>query len=541
MQGSSIDLRQYLFILRRYWIPATAVFLLVLAAGVAYCLFWPKEYSATTKIVIQPQKVPSQLVKATITSRIEERLQIITQQVLSSSRLKEIIDRFDLYPEAKEKLTPSEITDEMRKKVQIQITNRNYFAITFQYWDRDKVADVANALAAFYVDSNLRIREQDAVGTARFLDREKERLKQELEEKEAELTIFKQKHLHELPEAQNKNLFELQSLQTRFAETSRFQNTERQQIQNSEGLISYNTIRLQSLELAKAQARARSVATTGGDAVGETEPEAIKKEIERLKVFYKGTHPDIQRLQRHLEKAEEQKEAQKKAKENKEDDAGLEVAQIELEMGNLREQIRRAAERIVENKKRIEEYEKQKQEIRLLMKEVQARIDNGPAVAEALENLSRGFNVLKSSYEKTQSKWHDANMAANLERTQRGEQFEVVEPAQRPEQAYKPDVKKALPISFVGALALAVGIAFGFHFIDTSFTSVAMVERMTEFPVLVVVPPLLSRSEVALRRTRNFILLAIYGAIFFALLAMIYLLISGRDEAIKNLIMGFIK
>ena len=85
-----------------------------------------------------------------------------------------------------------------------------------------------------------------------------------------------------------------------------------------------------------------------------------------------------------------------------------------------------------------------------------------------------------------------------------------------------------------------MGIAFGFHFIDTSFTSVAEVERVTEFPVLVVMPSLLSRGEVALKRTRSLILIMVYGAIFFALLAMVYLLLTGKDALIKSTIQGLV-
>ncbi len=529
-----------MFILRRYWVLAMAVFLLVLAAGVAYCIFWPKEYSATAKVVVQPQKVPDQLVKATITSRIEERLQIITQQVLSSSRLKELIDRFDLYPEENKTKAPTDVTDGMRQKIVIKITNRNYFAITFNYPDRDKVADVANALASFYVDSNLKIREQDAVGTARFLEREKDRLRQNLEEKEAELTQFKQKHLHELPEAQDKNLVELQNLQYEIARITRSQEVERNQINYNEYAMTTSSNNLQHLEIEKAYARKQVGGGGGGDAVGETDPNAIKKEIERLRVFYKPNHPDILRLQRHLAKAEKQKKEKLKQAEEQQGEVGMKDATLELEIGNLREQIRRHAERIAEGRKRVQQYEEDKKAVKQVMLEVQARIDAGPAVSEALENLSRGYRVLKNSYEKTQSKWLDANMAANLERTQRGEQFEVVEPAQKPDKPSRPDVNKALPISFAGALALAVGIAFGFHFIDTSFTSVANVERMTEFPVLVVMPPLLSRGEVALKRTRNTILIVIYGLIFLGLLGTIYLLINDHDVLIKNTIKSLI-
>jgi succinoglycan biosynthesis transport protein ExoP len=90
---------------------SAAVFLLVVAVGIVYCIFWPKVFSATATVVVQPQKVPGSIVAPTITSRIEDRLQIITQQVLSRSRLAELIDRFDLYKDERVKQAPDEVAE----------------------------------------------------------------------------------------------------------------------------------------------------------------------------------------------------------------------------------------------------------------------------------------------------------------------------------------------------------------------------------------------------------------------------------------------
>ena len=202
-QTSTIDIRKHLFILRRRWVLSATVFILVLGMGIGYCLFWPRVYQATALVVVQPQKVPGDLVQATVTTKIEERLQIITQQVLSRTRLTEIMDRFKLYPGLRGKMAPDDLAERMRKDISIQITRKNYFTITFNYTDPKATAAVTNALASFYVDSNLRLREEDAVGTARFLARELARMKEELRVWEEKITAFKEKHLHELPESQD--------------------------------------------------------------------------------------------------------------------------------------------------------------------------------------------------------------------------------------------------------------------------------------------------------------------------------------------------
>jgi succinoglycan biosynthesis transport protein ExoP len=520
---------------------SAAVFLLVVAVGIVYCIFWPKVFSATATVVVQPQKVPGSIVAPTITSRIEDRLQIITQQVLSRSRLAELIDRFDLYKDERVKQAPDEVAEKMRGNITIKITRKNYFTISYIYRSAKDVAQVTNALASFYVDSNLRIREQDAVGTSLFLKRELERMRENLEEWEAKLTKFRQDHPNELPEAQAKNLMMINTYRTEFNNLRNRISGERGSISWEESRIAGLTAQIKRLELDRRWRHARRVAPSGGTTDSESEPDAIRQEIERLKVFYKDTHPDLQRMKRHLAKAElnkklkaerERKEAEEKARtQGMESEAEVDVPgedeDIELQLGELRELRRRAAVRVKEAKERILAYQAEQQKMKELIAEYQGYIDNGPVIAERLEILMRGYEVLHKEFNQTHAKWLEADMAANLERTQRGEQFEVVDPAQVPDRPFRPDVKKALPMAIAVALALAVALSFGLNFIDTSFSSVSAVERFTEFPVLVVVPPLVTKAEVAKKRARLALLGLIYGVIFLILLGFIYMLMTG--------------
>ncbi len=544
-QTGTIDIRKYLFILRRRWVLSASAFVLVLTMGIAYCLFWPRTYQATALIVVQPQKVPRGIVKATVTTKIEERLQIITQQVLSRTRLTEIMDRFDLYPKLRGKVAPDELAERMRKDISIQITRKNYFTITFNYTDPKATAAVTNALASFYVDSNLRLREEDAVGTARFLSREIERLRNELRAREDKITRFKEKHLHELPDAQEKNVNILGQLQDKDTMLRQMIQAERTRINVQEQELGVLAFREQQIARDRAMLRKQGASMTTNAGQGqETTPETIKKEIERLRILYTDRHPDIIRLKRQLVKVEarqrmemEKRRAEAKAKGLKFDEK---VTKQDLELASIRQSKDRVAKRIQEGEARVRELEAERKKLKQMIELTQQRIENAPAVAEKLNELTRDYEILKSAYEKTHAKWLEANMAANLERTQRGEQFEVVDPAQVPDSPYRPNVKRALPMSLAAALLLAVGLAFGLDFIDTSFTSVEQAESMTELPVLVVIPPLLTHRELA-RKRRNLALLGvIFGGAFLFLLGMVGLLITGRAEAIRALLARYL-
>ncbi|KMY66533.1 hypothetical protein AAU61_15405 [Desulfocarbo indianensis] len=536
-QAGTIDLRKYLFILRRRWALCLAVFLVVLAAGIAYCLFWPRVYEATALVVVQPQKVPGTIVAPTVTSKMEERLQIITQQVLSRTRLMEIIERFDLYPEARHKAVPDDMAERMRKDISIKITRQHYFTVSFIYREPKAAATVANALAAFYVDSNLRLREDDAVGTARFLAREMERMRGQLKEWENKLTDFKKAHLNELPGSQDRLLAIASRQQDAIAKIDFHVEIERTRQNGLEFEIADLTFTIEDVALKKAQMMKRGEAVGAGDDLAGDDPAPIRQELESMLVRYTDDHPDVIRLKKRLAIAEARHEAKiaKLRAEGKIKDGEENMDSTELQLGSLKESRTKYAKLVAESKERVKALQAERVNVETALTQTRRYIQNMPAVAERLQELSRGYDTLNQAYENLHAKWLEANISANLERTQRGEQFEVVDPAEVPSSPYQPNVKKALPLSIALALGLAVGLAFGLSYIDTSFTSVEQAERASELPVLVVLPPLFTQEEQERKKRRLMTLIAVYASCGFVLLALMGLLMTGRAESLKRL------
>ncbi|MCF8034412.1 MAG: hypothetical protein K9K66_18445 [Desulfarculaceae bacterium] len=440
-------------------------------------------------------------------------------------------------------MTPDELAEKMRDDITIKISRKNYFTITYIYTDPATVAAVTNALAAFYVDSNLRLREQDAVGTARFLERELKRIRGQLDEWTKRIATFKEEHIQELPESRSLNIDLM-----RQARSDAYLNGQnimklRTRIAYYEGIIQ---TRMQWIKDRKAQDKAmqaRGLGGGGGTSEDESSAKGIRKRIEQLRVFYTDDHPDIQRLLRHLKKAEvieAEKEAKKRAKAKL---AGLTAAQAQQaqadeEMNETKNLITKYKKRIAETNKEIRQNQIEMNNATEQAQIIQKRIDNAPIVQEQIEKMSRGYQELQTAYQKLHTKWLEARMSANMERTQRGEQFEVVDPAQVPESPFRPKVQRAIPVSLGLALAFSVGLALGLNFIDTSYTSVNQLERQTGLPVMIVVPALSTPEEISAKRRQFSILLAIYGVIFVFLIGLTGILMTGRGPALKRMVSG---
>jgi uncharacterized protein involved in exopolysaccharide biosynthesis len=184
---------------QRKWL-AILVFLPVCTAVMSVTMLLPATYQSTATILIERRQVPAAFVQSTITGGIDYRLQTITQEALSRSRLESLIDRFDLYQDLRQRVPLEQVIERMRQDVLLNQTggqkgdqgeSTSALAISYRGKDPQQVAQVANTLASFYIDENLKSREQQAVETTDFLRGQLEAMKQRQDEDEESLRQFK--------------------------------------------------------------------------------------------------------------------------------------------------------------------------------------------------------------------------------------------------------------------------------------------------------------------------------------------------------------
>src|SRR6476620_11019273 len=169
-------------------------------AGCTFVMLMPDRYKASTTILVDPQKVPEKYVSPTVSSDPGQRLTTITQQVLSTTRLQQIIDDMQLYPELRGKVSREELIELMRKDIAISVkqgssSEMSSFSIEYEGRQRQQVAQVANQLAASFIEWNLKSREQQAQDTTEFLAAQLKDAKLNLEQQESKLSAFKMSHL----------------------------------------------------------------------------------------------------------------------------------------------------------------------------------------------------------------------------------------------------------------------------------------------------------------------------------------------------------
>jgi uncharacterized protein involved in exopolysaccharide biosynthesis len=179
----------YWALFKRRWAYFFLPFILIASAGVAVALLLPATYSSEGKILVQSQQIPTELVRPTVTSAAQERIQVIEQRTMTRDNLVAIADKFQLFPDKRPLISVTELVALIRKQakiapvdVQLDFRQRSrdnptiVFAVGFEYSDPAIAARVANELMTRILNEDLRDRTSRATDTTKFLTREVQKL-----------------------------------------------------------------------------------------------------------------------------------------------------------------------------------------------------------------------------------------------------------------------------------------------------------------------------------------------------------------------------
>ncbi len=491
--------------LRRIWY---IIIPLVLAMGVAavYAKISPRTYLASTTILVTPQKVPVDYVRPTVTSRTEDRLHSISQEIMSRTRLEKTISEFNLYANETKTLASEEIVELMRKDISVKIGGKEgYFTLSYQGKDPVIVTKVTNQLASLFVEEDLKLREQQAQGTTEFLSQELNATRAKLEEQEKILTDYKQKHLYELPDRVVTNLGVLNQLRQDHQRVSEAVNSalERKlviqkqiaEIQKQTAMIQKQTPEVTKEEVLPPSTQPTPASAPQGpaDSSGEkVNPAAAAVQMERLRghlmelrAKYTESHPDVLNTKKAIKDLEKVvANADKESPGQKTEDNFDPQAVFTKEMEG----------QLAFTEKEIQNLKKEESKIRNDIVIYQKRVENAPLRELMMTNLSRDYESAKENYRTLLDKSQHAQQAENLERRQKGEQFRLIDPARIPERPIKPNVFKVLLAGFALGMFSGGGLAIFKEFMDRSFRDARDMEATLGIKVLANIPKVVRKA-----------------------------------------------
>ncbi len=490
--------------LRRIWhilIP----FVVIMVGATMYAWHAPKEYRASTLILVTPQKVPESLVKPTVTSKIEDRLLSIGQEIMSRTRLEQVISEFKLYSDEAKSLTLEEIVELMRRNIGVDIKGKEgYFTIFYRGKDPKIVTLVTNKLASLFIEENLKLREQQAQGTSEFLSIELKATQTKLEEQEKSLTHFKRQFMGELPEQREANLKVLEQLQLlyqRIGEALRSAQDRKLVIQKQ---LSDTELMIASAINNKEESTASSFlnpSRSGGKDPNQIQLEQLKNLLTDLQTKYMEKHPDILITKKKISELEARIEKAKVEKEFEEsEESGSEISvsplsppKIETKKEvkgdiKLNPRYKEMESQLIATELEITRLREEEAKVKGQINQYRERIENTPVRELAMAQMTRDYQSTKDTYQTLLKKSEEAQQAENLERRQKGEQFKVIDPARIPEKPFKPDIPKILLFGLLLGMGCGFATAFFTEQMDRSFRDAEDLEATLGFKVLANIP-----------------------------------------------------
>jgi uncharacterized protein involved in exopolysaccharide biosynthesis len=500
-------------------------------------------------ILIEEQQIHQDFVKSTVTSYAEERLQMITRQIMKYSQLKDVIYKFDLYPDLIKAGDLNGAVLKMKESISLEPVHfqEGYnkvttvaFELAYEGKEPVSVKKVTEALSELYIKEELNARKKQASATTGFLKKELENIKQQLKMHEDKISEFKTRHVGELPENTAFNMQNISKLEIEDDRiTAKIRSLEERiillkgQLANTDplnpiitdqGKVSMNPkerLKVLRLDLLRMQSR-----------LSDKHPDVrkTKSEIAKLEAQVGGTDESIEKI-----KLLNKKKAQLAEMRGRLSDLHPDVIQLQREVNILSKQVNKLITQravIAESEHKpdnpvyinlitqiaavdseIKSLKKESVKIEQNIESFRKKISKSPIIAKEYNELTLDLNNSKQKYNEILNKLMTAQVSQKMEIQQMGERFTILEPANMPTSPHKPNRIIIALLGFVLASGAAFGIAALREGLDNTLKNEA---QLANVGITVLSTISLVQTEEERRQKRKRYILAISSAVLVA-------------------------
>ena len=561
----TLDLGDYLAAFRRRRGMIILIAGIVFILGLITAFVWPPTYASSATILIEEQEIPSELVQSTVTSYASERIQVISQRVMTRSNLLGIMDKYGLYQKERQRETTEEVLADMRDDINLDMINADVmdprtgrptaatiaFTVGFEGKNPQLVQKVANELTTLYLNENLRTRTEKAEETTSFLTEESKRLGAEISRLETALAEFKEKNANELPELKDLNTQVLDRTERDISDIdTQIRTLEERKIYlegqlaildpygSNTGQILSPAARLQQLRTEyiayasryspshpdvisrkrEIEALEKETGIVENTSEKRARLDALQKELVVAEKTYTDEHPDVKSLKRQIASLEEEirnpppATTTKPAPASPDNPAYISLkAQAEAADSEIRSlKIKRS-----QLSDKLTEYEQ--------------RLEQTPQVEREYRGLVRDFENSTRRYQDIKSKQMTAEVAQAMEKERKGEKFTLIDPPILPEKPISPNRPAIIFLSLVLALGAGVGSAAAAESMDSAVRGAKGVISILNTAPLAVIPYLASDADIGRERKRRWLMIGGVIAGIIVVLLLINFLYSPLD------------
>lgn len=487
-----LTMEDYLGMARRHkWLLILPPVLLCVTAYLVSLLI-PNRYASTTQVLVQAQSVPTTIVQPIIDGQLNDRLASMKEQILSRSRLQPIVEQFGLFDnaglseEARVLKLHEAIAVEPIEAMQDTRTNQlPGFRITVTLGNARLAQQVCTDITTIFLEENKRNRHATAGGITSFIDQNLQDAQNKMNEQDAKLAAFKGKYLGSLPEDGPASLGMIGSLSTQLDAVTRGLDSDQQNKTFNESMLQQ--------ELSAWKASLNGTTETGPDALQEQLKKA-QEDLVKLRAQYTDEWPDVKnkvaeidQLKQKIATAQANKSAVPNPADKQPDTSSASSAAEPAAVAQ-----RRAIINVLDIS--IRDKMRQQDELKKKIQTYKARLQLSPVVEQQYRELTRDFTTAQEEYNTLLKQKGIAVRGTELDETQEGEQFKILDAASLAE---KPNFPPRLAIAgggFAGGFAIGLGLIMLLEVRDKSLRTESDIAMFLNIPTLALVPEMDKRA-----------------------------------------------
>ncbi len=494
---------------RRRWyiiLPFAAFFLSLTVVS----LTLPPVYESTSTILIEQQDIPAEFVRATVSTYAEQQLQIINQRIMSSTRLLEIINRFNLYQDLRDREPMEDIIGKMREDIKLEPISVELvdpktgrpttvtIAFTLSYEgknDPQKVYQVSNVLTSLFLEENVQARERQAGEVSKFLETELAKVKEDLTRMDGAIARFKEEHINDLPELMPVNM---QSVRDTERNIDMLMN-QISQLKEKEGYLVTQLAGIPSDFKESDRLRLNE----------------LKVQLVNLRQTFSEEHPDVRRAKAEISELERSISASGDGGAGTSRPDNPAYITLASQLSSVRCEIGSMSTQIADLRKRLFVYKHS--------------IGISPKVEAQYNSMQMERSNIQAKYDDLMRKVMEAKVSHGLEKEQKGERFTIIDPARPPEKPSRPNRVAIMLIGLVLGIGAGAGTAAVKEYSDTSVRSADFLSQALSFPVLAVIPEILPEKDIIRSKKQWSILMIGIFATLMAGIAVFHFVVMDVD------------
>lgn len=570
MEDDVKTLGDYVRILRRRKALLIWPMLVLMLIAVIYAVTVPAVYQSSATILIEQQDIPQDLVRSTITTYADQRLQVISQRVMTSANLTRIIKKFNLYGRMREKNSITTILEKLRKDISMEMISADVidprsgrpteatiaFTLSYESGSPELAQKVASELVSLYLNENIKTRTEKTEETSIFLQLEAGKLKDQIIEIEDKLAAFKEKNAGSLPELMQLNI---QLMERAEREMNEIDGRIRALIERKGYL---------EAELSQIHPDVAMFTKSGERIMGpEDRLKLLKAEYAQMVASYSTEHPDLVRTRQEIASLEKTvggntavSELKEKLKQQrgelgelrkKYSDEHPSVKKLEISISSLQATIKRESvkplRKIAPTTKpdnpayiqlaaqlnavntELDSFTKQKDSIKNKMNDLERRLIESPQVERAYLNLTRDYDNANLRYQEIKAKQNSAHLGEQLEKGQQGERLSLIEPPLMPEKPIKPNRMAILFLGFIFSIGGGIGAVTIAESMSQTIHGTASVTKLLTVPPLAIIPYAETKQTTRHRKSKRIIVAIVILTGLFGVVWLVNLFVMPLD------------